>query len=502
MVAKGGSIQRQTIQLNKDLTLTAELIPEEPSQQKQINVPSTRSTLTGVETGDLAMGIVYKVVIYDTNGNYMTERNYIHGQEDSTQELMLDGGNSYTFIVYSINTTDLSSLPPVTFSDMSNKTLATSSITSPILFLNDVMYFRKDMEVSGNGTNYLDVVLKHKMSLITTTIDASATNYIISVVNSEIGTTNTGASMQLLDGNITRSGSSGQRSLVFSDLNTTIVKANPVILNTNAITNGRIIFSKLTMTSAQGATITQNNFSVNNLTIVPGVKYNLNLTVTPNDTYLVYAGIPAARINGQIWMRHNLGTNYNLQGDRITPVVNPDVPGKALYGNIYQWGRSTVVANADTPSGAISGWNTTQAPDGAWNSGTAANPIKTAQDPCPAGYRVPSETDWRTIIANTTQELVGTWNETPNPNNYSAAAVFKSSRNSSVQLTLPSTLVRGNSTGALQVGGTFRSTWYWGNRKNSAGGNAFLLRLQPTTFVVTSSIPTFGASLRCIADIN
>ncbi|ATL43356.1 FISUMP domain-containing protein [Elizabethkingia sp. HX WHF] len=494
----GLSVQRQNIQLTKDLVLTAELVPDTASAQDKAK--TSRNGITAVETGDLAMGVLYKVVVFDANGNYVTERDYTHGQEDSAQALMLDGGSSYTFIVYSFNST--TTLPSITFSNPNNKTLTTSSITSPIMFLSDVMYFRKDMTVSGNGTNYLDIVLKHKMSQITTTIDASATSYTVSVVNAEIGNTNTGASMQLSDGSITRGGSTDQRPLVFNALNTAIVKADPLIFNTNAITNGRITFSKLTMTSSQGATITQNNFSINNLTIVPGVKYNLNLTVTPNDTYLVYQGIPAARINGQIWMRHNLGTNYSLQGDGVTPVVNPDAPQKALYGNMYQWGRFAVVANADTPVGAISGWDATYAPDDAWNTGTAANPVKTAQDPCPAGYRVPSDAEWRTVLANTTQELVGTWNGTPNPNDYSAAAVFKSSRNSAVQLTLPSTLLRGSGNGALQSGGTFRSTWYWGDRKNIAGGNATLLRLQPTTFVVTASIPTFGASVRCIADIR
>ncbi|AJW65292.1 Fibrobacter succinogenes major domain (Fib_succ_major) [Elizabethkingia miricola] len=494
----GLPVQRQNIQLTKDLVLTVELVPDTASVQE--NTKTSRNGITAVETGDLAMGVLYKVVVFDANGVYATERDYIRGQEDSAQALMLDGGSSYTFIVYSVNTSV--NLPPVTFSNPNNKTLATSSVTSPIMFLSDVMYFRKDITVSGNGTNYLDVVLKHKMSQVITTIDASVTNYTVSVVNAEIGNTNTGASMQLSDGNIIRGGSTGRRPLVFDALNTAIVKANPVILNTNAITNGSVTFSKLSMASSQGATITQNDFSINNLIIAPGVKYNLNLTVTPNDTYLVYRGIPAARINGQIWMRHNLGTNYNLQGDGVTPVLNPDTPQKALYGNIYQWGRSAVVANADTPAGAIGGWNTTHAPDGAWNTGTAANPVKTAQDPCPTGYRVPSETEWRTVIANTTQTFVGTWNGTPNPNDYSAAVVFKSSRNSTVQLTLPSTLLRSGTNGALQTGGTFRSTWYWGNRKTMPDGNAFLLRLQPTTFVVTASIPNFGASVRCIADIQ
>ncbi|MCT3719395.1 hypothetical protein HZQ64_04930 [Elizabethkingia anophelis] len=492
----GLSVQRQNIQLTKDLMLTAELVPDTASAQDKAK--TSRNGITAVETGDLAMGVIYKVVVFDANGNYVTERDYTRGQEDSAQALMLDGGNSYTFIVYSFNST--TTLPSITFSNPNNKTLTTSSITSPIMFLSDVMYFRKDMTVSGNGTNYLDVVLKHKMSQVITTIDASSTGYTVSVVNAEIGTTNTEASMQLSNGNITRGGNSGRRILTFPVLNTQIVKADPVILNTNAIANGIVIFSKLTMTSSQGATITQNNLSVNNLTIVPGVKYNLNLTVVPNDTYLVYQGIPAARINGQIWMRHNLGTNYSLQGDGITPVLNPDQnPSvQALHGNYYQWGRNIIAADASTPPTAISGWNIVDAPNKAWNLGTGAVPIKTINDPCPTGYRIPSRIEYNTLIANTTTLNIGTWTTAAagDPVNYSAAKVFRSSRNTNVKLTFPTTGYRYYDNGRLDGRG-YRSL-YWTSTETGTG--AYSLDIFSPNVGTGTHMRNGGFPVRCIAE--
>ena len=120
------------------------------------------------------------------------------------------------------------------------------------------------------------------------------------------------------------------------------------------------------------------------------------------------------------------GTNYSLQGDGVTPVVNPDAPQKALYGNMYQWGRFAVVANADTPVGAISGWDATYAPDDAWNTGTAANPVKTAQDPCLLQVieflLMQNGVQYWPILH---RSLLGPGMETPNPNDYSAAAVLK-----------------------------------------------------------------------------
>ncbi|OPC66561.1 hypothetical protein DSC47_09360 [Elizabethkingia miricola] len=496
-VGSGLSVQRQNIQLTKDLVLTAELVPDTASAQDKAK--TSRNGITAVETGDLAMGVIYKVVVFDANGNYVTERDYTRGQEDSAQALMLDGGSSYTFIAYSIRST--TTLPAVTYANPNNKTLATSGITATAVGSDRLLYFRKDIVVSGNTTNYLDIVLKHKFSEITVIINSATTGYTISNILNAAIDTNISATMQLSDGSITRSNPVPNLG-VFTGLNTMVVTSAPSFLINADTSTGSFSIGKLALTSSQGAVITHNNIIVNNLNIKPGVKYNLNLTVTPNDTYLVYQGIPAARINGQIWMRHNLGTNYSLQGDGVTPVLNPDAPQKALYGNIYQWGRSAVVANADTPPGAIIGWDTTIAPDGAWNSGTAANPIKTSQDPCPTGYRVPTGSEWNTLISNTTNANIGTWETAANFDptlNYTAAKIFRSTRNTNVQLTLPAALDRMFGNGALDL--RARGGYYWGNMKTNANNGSYIYFVR-TSLGVASTTATFGYSLRCIADIR
>ena len=69
----------------------------------------------------------------------------------------------------------------------------------------------------------------------------------------------------------------------------------------------------------RGASIVNKNIKIENLKVTPGVKYNLNINIVPVDTYLTYMGVPAARINGQIWMRYNMGvTNMDLVAN------NPD----------------------------------------------------------------------------------------------------------------------------------------------------------------------------------
>ncbi|AQX84145.1 hypothetical protein I6H88_14460 [Elizabethkingia bruuniana] len=477
----GLSVQRQNIQLTKDLVLTAELVPDTASAQDKAK--TLRNGITAVETGDLAMGVLYKVVVFDANGNYVTERDYTRGQEDSAQALMLDGGSSYTFIVYSVNNSSTADLPSVTFSNPNNKTLATSSVTSPILFASDVMYFRRDMIVSGSGTNYLDIVLKHKMSQVITTVDASSTGYTISDINARIGNSNTGASMQLSDGNITRSGGTSQTLLSFTGLNTMIVKSNPRILNTDTTTGNLFIYT-ITIGS-----VTRSNLTLNNLTIRPGVKYNLNVTINPTDIYLTYQGQSAARINGRIWMRHTLGA---------TTSNDPDVPSQAIAGNYYQWGIITAVATASTGAGTIPGWNTTNpSPANAWNSGTVAAPVKTSADPCPAGYRIPTDTEFNQLIAATTQTNIGTWTATNDVNNFSAAKVFTSNTNSSVKMTFMSTGYRRGGGGGDTNDGSLNRRGVAGQYWTSVNQINYFMPNNTVSRSINTNIE--GHQVRCIA---
>ena len=47
---------------------------------------------------------MYKIVVYDASGRYVTDRNFVRGKEDKyfhTPALNLNGGQNYTFIAYS-----------------------------------------------------------------------------------------------------------------------------------------------------------------------------------------------------------------------------------------------------------------------------------------------------------------------------------------------------------------------------------------------------------------
>lgn len=103
------------------------------------------------------------------------------------------------------------------------------------------------------------------------------------------------------------------------------------------------------------------------------------------------------------FMCHNLGADNNLDSDVLV---------QGIHGNYYQWGIASVAGTtSDSPAG-ISGWQTNTVANGAWNSGTETAPVKVVtNDPCPTGYRVPTDTEWA-VVANTsnnTQIFTGTF---------------------------------------------------------------------------------------------
>lgn len=467
-------VQRKEIPFNNDFTLVAELSPVITSVGNQAQASLSGNLIAATGPTPLGNGIRYKVVVFRSTGEYVTERNYIRGQESSTADLNLDGGSSYTFIVYSVKSqTDL---PDVTYTNTSNKTLAMASI-SGLANTVDFMYYRKDTSVSGDQTNYLSVILLHKLSLITTTIDASATGYNITAVTANIDSHFPSYNVPLSSGTPVQTGTAGTAAVTFPTLGTQIIVANPVMLNGNT-TTGKFTLSTITIGPL---TQTVSSAALTGLKITPGIMYNLKFTLSPADVYLDnYNGQKAARINGKVWMRYNLGDNR----------ADPDTGPLFDQSNFYQFGRSAVVATGSTQTAEIAGWNTTIAADNAWNSGTEAAPVKTGNDPCPQNYRIPTRTELQSLLDGTTKSEIGTFSDSPT--NFSAAKVYTSNRNSSVKLTFPAIGARNAAGGRVNNRGI--SPHVWTSTASDAsnayanGRNAIVIHPKNT-----------GNSIRCIA---
>ncbi|MEY3368946.1 MAG: hypothetical protein RI973_2101 [Bacteroidota bacterium] len=181
----------------------------------------------------------------------------------------------------------------------------------------------------------------------------------------------------------------------------------------------------------------------------------------------------------------------------------PFQPSWEIVGGYFQWGRKgpdpMVWLNTNTedfahgPTGpdagqaneaSIGGWNQTFASNGAWLDAS-----KTVNDPCPAGFRLPTKAQWDAVFSNNTQSTVGTW--TSSPTNYSSGRFIGPG------LFLPVTGYRIYNLGALFSRGD--NGFYWSSTENGSV-NAWYL------FFSSSSVNTYynyrssGISVRCVSE--
>ena len=192
---------------------------------------------------------------------------------------------------------------------------------------------------------------------------------------------------------------------------------------------------------------------------------------------------------------HNLGADAS---------ANPFTPDWKLNGSYYQWGRIAVAAPAPTGtssaqanSGAVPGWSTpSSVPPNAWTDAS-----KTANDPCPAGFRVPTQANWA-AVANTTLNpdttYVGSW--TGVATNYDSGMRIGSGNSG---LYLPAAGYRFRTDGSLVSRG--ERGYYWSSTSSITNTTfAFNLyfvgtlpnRIYPNTVENGNNI---GMSVRCIA---
>ncbi|QBR13231.1 FISUMP domain-containing protein [Sphingobacterium sp. CZ-2] len=430
MASIGLPIESHTIELNDKFLLKAELIPTgqfSPNIARKIKASTSQNASADLkaEKNPLSPNVRYKLVVFKANGDYLREVDYVYTQEASAAKLMLDGTVSYIFVAYSVNSTSV--LPAITFSNPANKTLNTASVVAPAGNM-DLMYFRRDLTLPQNTATNLDVVLKHKLTQITTTIDASQTEYDIDALSGVTLNNHLPIStLNLSTGNITPSGTATTVPLVFPAGNSMIKTAAPAIINASpagtTLTIGNLRITHVTAPA--------NITPIGPVTVVAGFKYNMKLTIVPNDEFLTYENQKAVRINGKVWMRLNVGATA---GD---PDANPTT--YLHQGNYYQWGRKFVVGSGTSNlSSAPSGWVSSNfnSPT-AWNTGTEAAPKKNiTNDPCPTGFRVPTKPEMDDLLSSTIITR-NSGNFTTSSTNYNSAFVFTSKRKKSVKLTMP-----------------------------------------------------------------
>jgi uncharacterized protein (TIGR02145 family) len=198
---------------------------------------------------------------------------------------------------------------------------------------------------------------------------------------------------------------------------------------------------------------------------------------------------------------------YNLAAIGKTTNDDPFTPSWRLIGGYWQWGRKGPDSSqwydtstehfahgpagpgeSEANDGEISNWDDDYASDGAWSDS-----YKTANDPCPAGFRVPTESQWAGVIGNNTQSTVGTWSTTLNDHtNYSSARFFGN------DLMLPATGNRNYDSGSLYNRGN--SGYYWSSSQYTSDFAWNLNFSSSNVNTSYNSLRRLGFSVRCVAE--
>ncbi|MDV3659238.1 hypothetical protein CMU70_02065 [Elizabethkingia anophelis] len=468
-----GNVQRQSKMITPSLFFEAELAPSNNDKKKSGNASAESSIL--VNGDQIGAGMKFRIIAYRQDDNsYQIHKDYTVGEQ--AQPLMLDGGKAYTIIAYSYGSS--SALPQISTGEMTNLSQAKINYDDNN---KDLMYQKTEGFIpdGNNPNNKVDIKLRHKLSQITTVIN-SYIGDITEISWADLRPHHPEGVLSLSNGTISRTYESTERLTFSGTFPTTTATANPVLIN--ADTGGSltgVFLANLTISGIGNKTIDLPN----TFKITPEYKSNLTINLRKCGAYLGPNTDPA---NYKEFMCQNLGA---------TEGIDPFSPEAGNHGAKYQWGAQTgeagrYISQADDQnnSGTISGWDSTPKPDGSWSDTS-----KTANDPCPSGYRVPTKAQWQAVINNNPNiERVGSWDEN---GNYTTALYFRNPSNIRT-LMLPATGYRVSSSGLLDARGYYGDYW----SSSVASSNANNLFISSNSVYVDIIDRMIGYSIRCVAE--
>ena len=231
------------------------------------NTPRPRGMKAAAVTKPLEKGVQYKLLVYNENGTYNTSKTYTYGNESTDDPILLDAGKTYTFVAFSIN--DKTKVPEVT----GHTNLSTATIPDVNTAL---MYFYKELKLV-DGVNLLNIVLKHKFSAVTTSLNMNPnmTGAITEITSPMFTPTSSAASLKLSNGTLTY-GAKSTAGITFPKLpvgGLRYIKSEQTFIISPNTTTAKLNFGKLIIDDEP-----KSNYSIENIKFVPGARYNLNIT--------------------------------------------------------------------------------------------------------------------------------------------------------------------------------------------------------------------------------
>ena len=478
--------QSHTVMLTPSSVLTATLSPVKSGSSAQAGLKTSMAVVSG---NPLNNGAKFRVIAYKTgDGSYQTYQDYTIGQPSLS--LTLDTGVAYTIVAYSYGT---SSLPPITPGE-------TSAIGSAqIAYDNtnrDLMYVKQPYTPSSSNTT-LNLTLIHQLMQITTSVTTNI-GALNSISNAVIAPNFSDGSFPLNTGVMAGRTTGANQSIDFTGNNfpvavNTPANATPVLINSN--TTGST--ASFTADVNIGGTTKTVNLA-NSFDITPGTQAVLGVQISKCGAWM-----DAGHTQWKEFMCQNLGA---------TGGINPFSPEAGNHGAKYQWGSTGLAAEQGTrwisqatdqnTPGTLSGWLTTSnKPANAWNNGTEAAPVKSANDPCNVGYRIPTKTELAGLIANNTVDRTGSW--TNSTTNYTTALYFKNPEGLRT-LMFPIAGYRERAGGSpITNRGEYGYYWtgtYDGTTTPNASYYSMFISNAAVALQGNGGYPEYGFSVRCIAE--
>ncbi|UTF92218.1 hypothetical protein J2O08_13515 [Elizabethkingia anophelis] len=261
IISSGNNEGTQIIRtpLKGDYVMIATLTPTN-SSMSNLQASASVGALAGVQE-KIPNGVKYRLAVFDSNGKFVNQKVYTTGNNspDDGKDLQLEGGKNYKFVVYSYNNGEV---PPV----MDPEHPELSSISGN----KDFMYFNTEKVISGETTNYLDVVMKHKYTKVNIKLTAEDN---ITDFKGNIGPHHIENKVNLINGELTYDKDSTNVPLVITaGLNTKQIESSP-LFSSKESKNGMFRMSSIKVGNNE---YTNKSFKFE---FKPGTQYNLNLKV-------------------------------------------------------------------------------------------------------------------------------------------------------------------------------------------------------------------------------